>query len=128
MVQGNPLPPRYVLLPMPLVGAVFIFATKRGVVVKLKFEWDPEKNKKNNRKHRVDFNEAETVFEDDKAIEMFDEEHSEDEERFIIIGISTKERELMVCYCERDDGEVIRIIYARKATISEKELYERGSF
>ena len=94
----------------------------------MKFKWDPEKNKRNNRKHRVDFSEAETVFEDNNAIEMFDEEHSQDEDRFIIIGISTKERELMVCHCYRNDGETIRIISARKATKSEKELYERGGW
>ena len=94
----------------------------------MRFEWDLEKNKKNIRKHRVDFKEAETVFEDDNAIEIFDEEHSDDEDRFIIIGISTKERELMVCYCYRDYGETIRIISARKATKSEKELYERGGW
>ena len=52
----------------------------------MKFEWDSEKNKRNNRKHRVDFSEAETVFEDDNAIEIFDEEHSEDEDRFIIMN------------------------------------------
>jgi len=94
----------------------------------MKFEWDPDKNKKNNRKHRVDFSEAETVFEDDRAIEMFDEEHSDDEDRFIIIGLSTKERELMVCHCYRNGGEVVRIVSARKATRSEKELYERGGW
>ena len=92
----------------------------------MRFEWDLEKNKKNKRKHSVDFSEAETVFEDDNAIEIFDEEHSYDEDRFIIIGISTKERELMVCYCYRDSGEIIRIISARKATKSEREFYERG--
>ena len=94
----------------------------------MRFEWDSGKNKKNNKKHRVDFSEAETVFEDDNAVEIFDEEHSKDEDRFIIIGISTKERELMVCHCYRDGGETIRIISARKATKSEKELYERGGW
>ena len=92
----------------------------------MKFEWDPEKNKKNIRKHRVDFREAETVFEDINAIEMYDDKHSHDEDRFAIIGKSTKERELMVCHCYRNDGDVIRLISARRATRGEKELYERG--
>jgi len=94
----------------------------------VKFEWDPGKNKMNNKKHRVDFSEAETVFEDDNAIEMFDEEHSDNEDRFIVIGMSTKERELMVCHCYRSDGEVIRIISARKATKNERFFYERGGW
>jgi len=94
----------------------------------VKFEWDPEKNKSNNKKHRIDFREAETVFEDDRAIEIYDDEHSQDEERFIIIGVSTKERELMVCHCYRNDGEVIRIFSARKATAREKDMYERSKW
>ena len=94
----------------------------------MRFEWDSEKNRKNIRKHRVDFKEAETVFEDVNAIEIFDEEHSKNEERFIIIGISTKERELMVCHCYRNGGDIIRLISARKATKSEKEFYERGGW
>jgi uncharacterized DUF497 family protein len=91
----------------------------------LKFEWDPDKNKNNIKKHRVDFKEAETVFEDEYAIEIPDEEHSQNEERWIVIGMSSKERELFVCHCFRNGDDVIRIFSARKATMSEKEFYER---
>jgi len=93
----------------------------------LKFDWDPEKNKSNQRKHGIDFREAKTVFQDARAIEIYDEEHSmNDDDRYIIIGISRKDRELMVCHCYRNDGDVVRIFSARKATATEKELYERG--
>jgi len=92
----------------------------------MRFEWDPIKNAKNQRKHRIDFREAKTVFQDDKAIKIEDDEHSQEEDRHIIIGMSLKDRELYVCHCYRDDGDVIRIFSARKATESEKELYERG--
>ena len=92
----------------------------------MRFEWNPEKNEINKRKHGVDFGEAETVFEDEMAITIFDEEHSDDEDRFKIIGISWKLRELTVCHCYRNGDEVTRIISARRATKSEIKLYERG--
>jgi len=92
----------------------------------VKFDWDSEKNKSNNRKHGIDFREAKTVFQDIRAIEIYDEEHSINEDRYIIIGMSRKDREVMVCHCYRNGGNVIRIFSARKATVSEKELYERG--
>ncbi|MCL2386251.1 MAG: BrnT family toxin [Defluviitaleaceae bacterium] len=92
----------------------------------MKFDWDSEKNKSNNRKHGIDFREAKTVFQDIRAIEIYDEEHSINEDRYIIIGMSRKDREVMVCHCYRNGGNVIRIFSARKATVSEKELYERG--
>jgi len=91
----------------------------------MKFDWNPDKNKRNIKKHSVDFKEAETVFQDEMALELFDDEHSEDEDRYIIIGISSKTRELMVCHCYRNDGYVIRIISARRATKNEIALYER---
>jgi len=91
----------------------------------MKFDWNPDKNKSNIKKHGVDFKEAETVFQDEMALELFDGEHSEDEERYIIIGISSKTRELMVCHCFRNGGDVIRIISARRATKNEIALYER---
>ena len=92
----------------------------------MRFEWNPEKNEVNIRKHGVDFYEAETVFEDERAVTIYDAGHSEDEERFKIIGISRKLRELTVCHCYRENDEVTRIISARKATKSESKLYERG--
>jgi len=87
------------------------------------FEWDPEKNKTNFQKHGIYFDEAETVFEDIHALRIFDKEHSVDEERFIIIGFSGKERELMVCHCYKNGDEVIRIFSARRATDKEKKQY-----
>ena len=92
----------------------------------MKFEWNPEKNEINIKKHGVDFYEAETVFEDERAITIYDEEHSDSEERFKIIGISRKLRELTVCHCYRNGDEVTRIISARRATKTEIKLYERG--
>ena len=65
----------------------------------MKFDWDPDKNDVNFKKHGVSFDEAETVFEDERAITIYDEDHSSDEGRFKIIGISRKLRELTVCYC-----------------------------
>jgi len=90
----------------------------------MKFDWHPDKNKSNIKKHGVNFEEAETVFQDEMALELFDDEHSEDEDRYIIIGISSKTRELMVCHCYRNGGDIIRIISARRATKNEIALYE----
>jgi len=92
----------------------------------MKFEWDPVKNVKNQRKHGIDFREAKTVFQDKKAVKIDDEEHSNEEERYIVIGMSRKDRELTVCHCFRDEGDTIRIFSARKANKTEKEIYERG--
>ena len=91
----------------------------------MKFDWNPDKNKSNIKKHGVDFGEAETEFQDEMALELFDDEHSDDEDRYIIIGISSKTRELMVCHCYRNGGNIIRIISARRATKTEIALYER---
>ena len=92
----------------------------------LKFEWNPEKNEVNLRKHGVSFEEAETVFEDERAITIYDERHSDEEDRFKIIGISRNMRELTVCHCSRNGDEIIRIISAWRATSNEFKLYERG--
>ena len=94
----------------------------------MKFEWDERKNQINIKKHNVSFEDAETVFQDIFAFYLDDDEHSLDEERFIIIGISeTLDRELYVCYCLRgEDDELTRIISARKATKQEIELYQEG--
>jgi len=92
----------------------------------MKFEWDPVKNVKNQRKHGIDFREAKTVFQDKKAVKIDDEEHSNEEERYTVIGMSRKDRELTVCHCFRDEGDTIRIFSARKANKTEKEIYERG--
>ena len=89
----------------------------------LRFEWDPEKNEINKRKHQVSFEEAQTVFYDEEAKVIDDPEHSADEERFIILGFSKRANLLVVCHCYRASETVIRIISARKATKTEMRQY-----
>ena len=89
----------------------------------LRFEWDPEKNEINKRKHQVSFEEAQTVFYDEEAKVIDDPEHSADEERFIILGFSKRANLLVVCHCYRASETVIRIISARKATKTEMRHY-----
>lgn len=92
----------------------------------MKFDWDPAKAASNLKKHQVSFEEAKTVFFDDFAVQFFDDEHSQDEERFIMLGMSSTARLLVVCHCERAEGEVIRIVSARKATRGESAFYQGG--
>lgn len=89
----------------------------------IRFEWDENKNRINLRKHGVSFGEAKTVFYDDAALVIDDPEHSEEEERFIILGLSTQANLLVVCHCCRESDTVIRIISARKATKTESRYY-----
>ena len=89
----------------------------------IKFEWDSNKAKINIEKHGVTFEEASTVFSDEYAIIFDDPEHSEDEDRSIILGFSANARILIVCHCLREEGNVIRIISARKATRTEGQQY-----
>lgn len=89
----------------------------------IRFEWDENKNRINLRKHGVSFDEAKTVFYDDAALVIDDPEHSEEEERFIILGLSTQANLLVVCHCCRESDTVIRIISARKATKTESRYY-----
>ena len=89
----------------------------------LRFIWDENKNKKNIIAHNVSFDEAKTVFYDPNAKVIYDPEHSEQEERFIILGISKFLNMLVVCHCYRENDEVIRIISARKATTKEQKQY-----
>ena len=91
----------------------------------LRFEWDETKNRHNIKKHGVSFEEAQTVFLDDSAIRFFDPEHSADEDRFLMLGISFQLRVLVVCHCYRERDRVIRIISARKATRQEATHYRR---
>ena len=91
----------------------------------LGFEWDDGKAEANLRKHGVSFIEASTVFEDEKALFMADPMHSDDEERFLILGLSARSRVLIVAHCYREDIEIIRIISARKASARQKQTYER---
>ena len=91
----------------------------------LKFTWDKAKNTRNLKKHGVSFEEAKTVFYDDQARLIPDPDHSEDEDRYILLGVCSQLRVLVVCHCYREKGETIRIISARKANKSEKRQYER---
>lgn len=90
---------------------------------KLNFEWDENKNKINKTKHKISFEEAKTVFYDEEALVIDDPDHSEDEERFIILGESNRANLLVVCHCWRVSDTVIRIISARKATKNETKQY-----
>lgn len=89
----------------------------------MKFVWDTRKEKTNLSKHGVSFEEATTVFFDEYAIEYFDPDHSDNEDRFIMLGISRMLRVLVVCYCYRESDTIIRIISARKATRKESSNY-----
>lgn len=87
------------------------------------FEWDDNKNQNNIKKHRIDFEEAKTVFYDNDAILFDDPEHSITEERFLIIGLTKKQQICIVSHCYCNNEGVIRIISARKATKKEAQLY-----
>lgn len=89
----------------------------------LTFEWDIEKNRVNQKKHGVFFEEAKSVFYDDKAIQFWDDDHSEQEDRFLLLGKSYKMRILLIVHCYREEESVIRIISARKATKHESQQY-----
>lgn len=92
---------------------------------KLIFEWDDHKNASNKRKHGVSFEDAQTVFFDENAIEFDDPDHSIQEERFILLGLSQSLKVLVVCHCYRSNKSKIRIISARKATKKEQGVYLR---
>ena len=89
----------------------------------IRFVWNKNKALLNKRKHGISFEEAQTIFYDENAIEFFDPDHSEKEDRFILLGLSVKLRVLVVCHCLREESTVIRIISARKATHHEEKNY-----
>jgi hypothetical protein len=89
----------------------------------LRFEWDERKERANIKKHGVSFNEAQSVFYDENAIQYFDPDHSDDEGRFILLGISYKLRTIVVCHCFRESETIVRIISARKAASDEENEY-----
>lgn len=91
----------------------------------LKITWDPRKAQANLRKHGVSFEEAQSVFYDEHATLFFDEDHSEREDRFLLLGLSSNFRVRLICHCYRQSEEVIRIISARRATQSESGYYRR---
>ena len=90
----------------------------------LLFDWDERKAAANRLKHGVAFEEARTVFLDEDAMLIPDPEHSEDEDRFVLLGLSVRFQTLIVCHCHRRDDEVIRIISARRANRAERRQYE----
>jgi len=90
----------------------------------LKFDWDKNKAAKNLLKHKVSFEEAQSVFDDDFARLIPDPDHSENEERFILLGLSCTLRVLVVVHCYRDAEDIIRLISARKATKPESKIYK----
>ena len=87
------------------------------------FEWDVKKEQINTKKHGVNFSEAKTAFYDQNAIQFYDPEHSEDEDRFLLLGTSFQSNTIVVCHCFREEETTIRIISARKADKSEKQAY-----
>ena len=92
----------------------------------LEFEWDRKKETANVKKHGVSFKEAQTAFYDEGAIQFYDPDHSDEEDRFILLGLSLKPRVLVVCHCFRESETVVRIISARKADKDEElEYWER---
>ena len=89
----------------------------------LRFEWDSRKAEINRRKHSVSFEEAQTVFHDENALLINDPDHSDEEDRFVLLGLSQSLRILVVVHCYRIDDKVIRIISARKADPRERSIY-----
>ena len=89
----------------------------------LRFEWEKRKAAANAKKHGVGFQKAKTVFFDQRANLIDDPGHSEDEERFVLLGVSSTLRLLLVCHCYRSGGNAVRIISARKATARELTFY-----
>ena len=94
-------------------------------MAEMRFEWDTRKNKENAKKHGISFEEAQTAFYDEQAVIFFDPDHSDDEDRFILLGISFKLRVLVVCHCFRESETAVRIISARKADKDEQRDYWR---
>lgn len=93
----------------------------------IKFDWDPAKAESNIKKHGVTFEEAKSVFYDEFALQFYDEDNSVlGEDRFLMLGSSIESRVLLVCHCERNDGRIVRIISARKATKAEQKHYKGG--
>ena len=89
----------------------------------IRFEWDPQRAEVNLRKHRVSFEDAQSVFSDERALLIDDPDHSEDAERLVLLGLSQSLRLLVVVHCFRAEGRVIRIISARKANAEERSNY-----
>ena len=91
----------------------------------IKFDWNPAKADINIKKHGVSFEESRSVFYDEFAVQFFDQDNSDVEDRFLMLGMSNETNILIVCHCERDNGNTIRIISSRKATKNEQKHYRR---
>ena len=100
-----------------------LHCTYNVIVPDLWFEWDEAKNRANQLKHAVSFEEAQTAFSDELGLVIHDPDHSDDEDRFVLLGVSSRLRILVVCHCYREGDEVVRIISARKATRRERSHY-----
>ena len=99
-----------------------------NIIIDIVFGWDADKVISNLKKHQVSFEGAQSVFQDPNALLIADPDHSIEEDRFILLGISKETKILVVCHCYRSNDEVIRIISARKATKSESKQYERSVY
>ena len=92
---------------------------------RIRFDWDQRKSRANESKHGVSFSEAQSVFYDENALLIPDPDHSQDEDRFVLLGVSATARVLVVCHCYRESDEIIRIISARRANRTEQASYRR---
>jgi uncharacterized DUF497 family protein len=92
-------------------------------MARLQFVWDETKSRANKRKHGISFDEARTAFHDENASVYYDPDHSDDEDRFLLLGMSARLRVLVVCHCYRESDETVRIISARRADRREEENY-----
>ena len=106
--------------------ALAISHVSRYYLEMLRFDWDERKNKSNRIKHGIWFEEAQSVFSDPHGRLFYDPEHSEHEDRFILLGVSSAARTLIVVHCYKENDSVVRIISARKATRKEVRFYEEG--
>jgi uncharacterized DUF497 family protein len=110
--------------PLSIKNSVAVRKDKNyTVVMTMRFEWDPKKAASNEKKYGVSFEEARTVFFDENAKLIDDPDHSEDEDRFVLLGISSTLRVMVVCHGYREQGNLIRIISARKASAHESKQY-----
>ena len=103
--------------------ALYIPCAYNGGMSSIHFEWNPKKAQINLRKHKVSFEDAQSVFSDERALLIDDPDHSEEEDRFVLLGLSQSLRLLVVVHCCRAEGRVIRIISARKADAEEQSIY-----
>jgi hypothetical protein len=92
----------------------------------IEFEWDEGKNESNRKKHGIWFEEAQQAFDDPSGLVFYDEDHSSHEDRFLLLGLSGSSRVLVIVFCKRNKGKIVRIISARKATKKEIKSYEEG--